>query len=230
MFILCPLVPDLAGAVARSTSKRSGWFVPRYFFVFDRGIMSQSGIIVATSSPFLVCDFPTYSSIRHTLEISVSSFLRTPTPPLRGFPIDILTVLYLAVVNNSRISEVLDVRYSDYCGANRFLIRGKKRSYSYQALISCIERGTINQIRDSGNRHLFEIDYRRIWRWLCKSGIGELLPGRKTVARTHLHRYYTVQDLADRYGLETAQQLMHHKTTASTAIYNNRKGSLHGQN
>ena len=105
--------------------------------------MRQGDVISATPSPLLVCDFPTYSSNRHSLELTIADSLKTPQALLFEFPIDILTVLYLSIVYTSRISEILDIRYADYLGNNRFVIHGKKHSNSYSALINSAELGIL---------------------------------------------------------------------------------------
>jgi len=129
-----------------------------------------------------------------------------------------------------RINELLTITPEDFIGNNRFLIRGLKRSQNYIITLPVLQ---LSSAKKSDVRWLDPIitwSYCQVWRWCVKCGIGQNRQGRKTVARTHSHRYQTAEIVVDKINRQASSDVLHHRSRRSVNYYLQKKEGLHGKN
>lgn len=181
--------------------------------------MLPTGASVASSSPLLVVDICPYSNQRNTIEESVAASFHCSRAGLASLPMLVLVLLNVAALNSSRISEILKLSAADYLGNNRFLARGLKKSRSYIVSLQVKELRAIRANDSEYRSSVFALGYNAVWRWCVRCGLGGTPRGRKTAARTHLHRYYTAKQVLNASSEITAGEILHHKSRRSISSY-----------
>jgi hypothetical protein len=179
--------------------------------------------------PYTV-DFAPYSSMRPAIETTVKTMFNSPSARLHYLPDIVLTILYIAAVNNARISEILSIRYCDHLGGSRFLCRGKKRGYDYTVQLMCLVSPPQLKWHCVDKRPIFSIGYKRIWTWCRAAGLGFTPECRFTVARTHAHRYHTADAVCEISGISSVQGVLHHRAATSAEYYLSAKERKNGEN
>ena len=150
---------------------------------------------------------------------SLESLYNIRSAAMERIPAEGIMVLYYAAVNESRISEILDIKNSDYIGNNRWYIRSKKGSEPYVGLLEEQEPGTDKDGQVDPSGRLFTLNYGRLYGWLVRAGWYSRKSGCKNLQRTHGHRTVTAKIIHTFGGNAAAKPILHHRSIRSTAIY-----------
>lgn len=185
----------------------------------------DSRISVAPSSPLVVVEFLPDSTARQNHLSTLHRLLKTPRAALELLPPAILVILYHCSINAMRISELLSLTTRDYCGNGIFHVRGKKGGRSYIIHLPVSEYDHDLDKIQRADQPLFDIDYRTIWRWCKLCGIGKQFKGRKTLARTHLSRYYIAQAISHENTDPAVSEVLHHQSYRNSSHYLTKKGA-----
>jgi hypothetical protein len=130
-----------------------------------------------------------------------------------------IEVLYYAAMNQSRISEILDVTNGDYLGNNRWYIKSKKGSDPYVGHFEGKEPSRTTEGYVVPCSRIFSISYGRLYGWLVRAGWYSCKSGCKNLQRTHGHRQVTAKQVHTFGGNAAAKPILHHRSIRSTAIY-----------
>jgi len=161
---------------------------------------------------------------------NVSRHYQTSQIAIAKLPRRVLLLLSIAAKYAARISEILNVRPEDCCGRDRFYVRGLKRSASYIVEIPVVTScGTAADFAPGGG-NLWLLDYKPVYNWCHRVGIGFTPEGHRNVARTHAHRYYTAQKIASEINAAAASDVLHHRSRQSVQYYLNPGRYTHGKN
>lgn len=225
---MCPLVPDYPGT--RSTGRhlyRSGSRT-RHFFPHGVILSRDSRISVASSTPLIAVEFLPDSTARQNMISTLNRLLKTPSGALELLPPAILVILYHCSINAMRISELLNLTTETYCGNGIFHVRGCKSGRDYIIHLPISEYESDLRKIQRAAQPLFDIDYRTVWRWCKLCGIGKVLHGRKTYARTHLSRYYISQAVTDADEDNAVSEILHHRSYRNSKHYLQKREVKHG--
>jgi hypothetical protein len=173
----------------------------------------------ASHSPLFAVDTTLYSSTRHSLEETVKNLFNTPHAAVNRLPLETLVILYCAASNCMRISEVLQLRPSQYIGNNRFAVFGAKRSASYMIEMAVIVEHPGWRTDPRVDEPFLTVGYPAVWRWCRVCGIGFTPDGHKNVARTHSHRYLTARAVNAAVSGTVAGDVLHHRGKSSVQFY-----------
>lgn len=134
-------------------------------------------------------------------------------------PCDIVVLLFYAAVNCMRISELLELRWRDYIGNGRFIVKGRKRSRSYAVHMPMLaELGSVHG-QNVDDQLVIEVSYKRVWQWCERAGIGFRLKGQSNCRRTHAHRYVTASTVSVKTDDRSAGDCLHHNSGRSVSYY-----------
>jgi hypothetical protein len=147
-----------------------------------------------------------------------------------GVPYPVLSALYFAGVNCARISEMLNLRYSDHIGNARYVVRGLKRSRSYSVHLQGYYPPAGYCDADLARIPVFSTNYDTVYRWCRRIGLGSLQGRRKYFIRTHLHRYITAKRVRKAHGVKFTSAVLHHKSIDSQEYYINKGECTDGKN
>lgn len=175
--------------------------------------------IFATSSPLFACNFRLYSDIENNLFINNCFLLKKGFSSGHQLPRDIGAVLRILAENTMRVSELLRIENRDYLGESRWFVRGCKRSRDYVVTIPVIQLENPPSTDARWRAKLIPFTYNTIYRWCCRAGIGGIVKGRVTVARTHAHRYATAKKIQKIAGNRAAGDALHHNSNRAVNAY-----------
>jgi hypothetical protein len=147
---------------------------------------------------------------------------------LKLLPQTILDVLWLCVVYSARISEVLALSTADYIGQGRYLCHGKKKSRDISIYIGRDPDYFTGHGAIPDPALLFPVSYCSVRRWCVRAGIGVLPRGRKNIARTHAHRYFTADAVSRISSPSSVSCVLHHNSARSREYYLERVGPSYG--
>lgn len=181
--------------------------------------MLCTGASVASSSPLFVVNICPYSSLRQGIEQSVAGAFRCGVAGLSAMPMLVLVLLYISSLHTARISEVLNLSAADCISPGRFLARGLKRSRSFVVFLDVLQLRPVRADDPAYRLGIFDLHYDYVWRWCKRCGIGATPRGRRTAARTHLHRYYTAKAVVSASSELTAGEILHHRSRRSISSY-----------
>jgi integrase len=135
---------------------------------------------------------------------------------------DLFIICSLQLKYALRISEVLNIRFSDIDFQGRCIIRGLKNSNNRIIYLSEFER--FKNIKNNTTNYVFyHINRFYVYREYKKMGIYEQLKDNSNVSVTHYNRYLSQATLQDNTeNLEIKQQLLGHKSNKNTHRYHNK--------
>ena len=117
-----------------------------------------------------------------------------------------------------RISEYLAVAVGDLQSDDMVFVAGAKKSCSYRIFLP----GAYTQLRVSGiiplGRAVAGINYHQLYMECIRSGVGEVIPGRHVVARTHIFRH-RLADATRCHGDSAVGDVLHHRSPSSQQYY-----------
>jgi integrase len=175
-------------------------------------------------------NYTSFSSIRRDLEDSVRSMYRVSSVKLHYLPTMVLFILWVSGIHSMRISELLELTVDDDLEQGRFIIKGRKRSRSYTVYIPELIP-IVKELKTTANdRRVFRCDYKWIWEWCRRCGVGFTPEGHVNCARTHAHRYQTAERVSSRAGNTAAGDVLHHRSRSSVDYYLPKKRGSHGKN
>lgn len=219
MYNVSALVPQIS-AVLESSVDASIVIRNRLSFTAKGKIVGATrGKSFATSSLLYTVDISLYSTMRSYLASTVKSLFNSPSASMDLLPMETLVALYVSSVNNMRIEELLSISPEQYIGNNRFVVYGAKRSRSYTIELRVCEVPADMRLLVLRPARVFQTDYKTVWRWCVRASIGNTPTGRKSVARTHAHRYSTARSVSMVTTDQRASDALHHSSARSLSYY-----------
>lgn len=138
-------------------------------------------------------------------------------------PDDAVRILYYAAINNARISEILNIKNSDYLGNSRYYIKALKGGKSYVGLLTGQESDNRASCPVTACDRVFAYSYSRIYRWCVIAGFRSVESGRKNCSCTHRHRTVIAGKVWDHGKNIAVTSVLHHSSFRTAIIYTRKK-------
>ena len=130
-------------------------------------------------------------------------------------------LLSLLQSNNSRIGELLSITVRDYLGNGDYFVRGKKRSRSYTVHVGYTPDELLGFNPTSKETKVFPVNYRRVYSYCLKHGVGLQLNNRKNVSRTHVFRHIRAKQVREIASVRDCSDVLRHNSPRSISHYLN---------
>jgi hypothetical protein len=130
-------------------------------------------------------------------------------------------LLTLLQSNNSRIGELLSITVRDYLGNGDYFVRGKKRSRSYTVHVGYTPSELLGFDPTSLNTKIFSVNYRKVYSYCLKHGVGLQLNNRKNVSRTHAFRHIRAKQVREIASVRDCSDVLRHNSPRSISHYLN---------
>jgi len=128
-------------------------------------------------------------------------------------------LLRIALVYNSRISELLNTTYGDIIVGSRLIVHGTKHSRDYIIYLPGLSAYRQQCGGVDASQKIWDISYKQAWTQIKKHFSFPLVRGRKNDSVYHIGRYLVVQAI-EQQGLEVnLQDILRHNSSRSQSYY-----------
>ena len=149
---------------------------------------------------------------------AASALLGVPEERLAAAASRELSALIVIARWNMRAGEYLALVENDVLGNDMVLVRGEKKSASYQIYLPGIEEQLRTDSDQRPGRLVAGTSYARLYRMCTRIGYGKLIEGHKNLAKTHLARYINSSKI-NRFGGHAVSDCLHHRSEKNRDFY-----------
>lgn len=136
-------------------------------------------------------------------------------------------VYLILIISGARINEILRLTSANILSDDTLIITGSKRSRNREIRVPEL-KSQLSIARTIRGARLFPISYTQMWRWMSAHGYYHHYIDQIRRAVTHAPRHDKIKAIADKSDLQTAQDVIGHKSQRSTQRYRNKKESSNG--